>query len=174
MKDIFRYGLILALICSLAGGLLAGVNFLTQPKIIAQAQAEEEASLKEIIPRANRFDPIKSQTEEILYYKAYDNHKLLGIIFKASAKGYSSNIETMVGIDNSGSIITIKVIAQNETPGLGSRVTEKSFTNQFSSKAAPNLSNVQAITGATISSKAVIDSVRKKAEEIKSMLDLHT
>lgn len=172
MKEILRYGFILALICSIAGGLLSGVNLLTQPKIIAQAQAEENAGLKEIMPQANRFDPVKSKTGEIIYYTAYDNNNLMGIIFKTSAKGYSSDIETLAGIDNDGKIITIKVIAQNETPGLGSHVAEKSFAGRFSGKNIRDLNTVQAITGATISSKAVIDSVRNKAEEIKSMCSL--
>ncbi|MFH0790260.1 MAG: RnfABCDGE type electron transport complex subunit G [Candidatus Omnitrophota bacterium] len=171
MKEIFRYGFILALICSIAGGLLSGVNFLTRQRIIAQVQAEEDASLKEVIPEAGYFDAVKSEKGDILYYKAYSrDKKLLGIAFKTSAKGYSSNIETMAGMDKTGRILAIKVIQQNEAPGLGSRISEKSFTNQFENKNIADLAGVQAITGATISSKAVIASVQNKAEEIKALI----
>jgi len=76
----------------------------------------------------------------------------------------------MAGMDVQGKITAIKVLSQNETPGLGSQVSGLSFTSRFSGKSIPDLENIQAITGATISSGAVIDSVKKKAEEIRSLL----
>ena len=170
MKEMVRYGFILALICIIAAGLLAGVNALTISKIAAQAQAEEQAALKEVMPQASRFTEVKSG-QEILYYRALDNQdKLIGFIFKASGKGYSSVIETLAGIFPDGKISAIKVISLNETPGLGMRVTENNFTGQFNNQDAFNLSGVQAISGATISSRAVMDSVVKKAQEIKELI----
>jgi len=171
MKEMMRYGFILAIICTVASGLLAGVNALTKSRIAAQAQAEEDASLEEVLPEAVRFEAEKSG-DEIIYYKAQDKEgKLIGVAFKALGKGYSSDIETMVGMLKDGTITAIKILNQNETPGLGARVTENSFTGQFNNKNMQNLSQVQAITGATISSKAVIDSVKKKAEEIKAVIN---
>jgi electron transport complex protein RnfG len=170
MKEMVRYGFILALICTVAAGLLASVNSLTKMRIMQQAQAEEEASLKGVIPEGEYFEPVKSG-EEIIYYKAFDKGgNLAGIAFKASGKGYSSTIETMVGMKKDGTITAIKVLSQNETPGLGARIAEPSFIGQFANKNITRLAEVQAITGATISSKAVIDSVKKKAEEIKVMI----
>lgn len=166
-----RYGFILAVICIVASGLLAGVNVLTKTRIVAQAQVEEDSSLKEVFPEAAHFEAVKSG-EEIIYYKAHDKDKrLLGAAFRASGKGYSSTIETMVGMLKDGTIKAIKILSQNETPGLGARVAEDSFTSRFSNRGMQNLNEVEAITGATISSRAVIDSVKKKAEEIKAMVD---
>lgn len=168
MKEMMRYGLILAAVCMVASGLLAGVNSATRPKIIAQAQAEEEASLKEVMPQAERFEPVKLQAETI-YYRAYDRGgKPIGAAFRVSGKGYSSTIETMVGMLEDGTIAAIKVLSQNETPGLGARVSEPDFTSQFTNR--KGLSGVHAITGATISSKAVIEGVKGKAEEIRGLL----
>jgi electron transport complex protein RnfG len=168
MKEMVRYGLVLSIICIVAAGLLAGVNSLTKGKILQQAQAEEEASLKEVMPAGVSFEAIKSGSE-ILYYKAYDGSKnFIGVAFKASGKGYSSIIETMVGMLKNGTITAIKVLSQNETPGLGARVSEPDFTGQFKDK--KDLNEIEAITGATISSKAVMDSVQKKAEEIKLLI----
>jgi len=170
MREMVRYGIILAVICTVAAGLLAGVNSLTKPKIIAQAQAEEEASLREVIPGGINFQAVKSGSD-IIYYKVHDKEgKLIAVAFKASGKGYSSQIETMVGMTTDGEIITIKILNQNETPGLGSRVAGSDFTGRFSKKNIHGLSQVQAITGATISSQAVIDSVKNKAEEISKFL----
>jgi len=170
MKEMFRYGFILALICIAASGLLAGVNSLTQPRIIAQAQAEENATLSQLLPGASSFIPVKS-AEEVLYYKGYDkDKKLLGAVFKASGKGYSSVIETMAGLTCDGKITAIKIISQNETPGLGSKVAAPDFTSRFSAKDVRELNQVQAITGATISSTAVIKSVANKARDIEGLL----
>ena len=168
MREIFRFGLILGVICIAAAGLLAGVNSLTKPRILAQAQAEEELSLKEVLPEANHFEAVKEK-EEVIYYKAHDKEgKFIGVAFKASSKGYSSIIETLVGMLKDGTIVAIKVLSENETPGLGARVAEPEFTAQFNN--IKDLSKVTAITGATISSRAVIDSANKRAEEIKVLI----
>jgi electron transport complex protein RnfG len=170
MRETIRYGLILALICSVSTGLLAVVNVFTKSRIIAQAKAEEETSLREVLPQAERFEEVKSG-EEILYYKAYDKeNKFIGVAFKASGKGYSSTIETMVGMLRDGTITAIKVISQNETPGLGAQVSGSEFTEQFKNKSSARLDDVQAITGATISSRAVIDSVKEKAGQIQELI----
>ena len=122
------------------------------------------------MPEAEKFEAVKSGSD-VLYYKAYaKNAKFIGVAFKASGKGYSGTVETLVGMSNKGDITAIKVLNQNETPGLGARVAEPSFTDKFSNKKIEELSDVQAVTGATISSKAVIDSVRKKAQEIKELI----
>jgi len=167
MKEMVRYGFILALICVVAAGLLATANSFTRPKIIAQMEKEEQSALREVMPGAVKFEAVKEGSEEILYYKALDSQdKQIGIVFKAINKGYSSNIITLAGIFNDAKISAIKVISQNETPGLGVRITEKNFTDQFKSKDSRELAGVEAIAGATISSRAVIDSVKKKAGEI--------
>jgi len=170
MKEIVRYGLILSSICAVASASLAVVNSTTKSKIIAQAKTEEETSLKEILPEAAHFEPVRAG-DEIIYYKAHDkNGKLIGVAFKVSAKGYSSTIETIAGLSLDGNITAVKILNQNETPGLGARVTEAGFTRQFTDKNIQNFNEVQAITGATISSRAVIDSVSRKAQEIKELI----
>ncbi|MBM3254880.1 MAG: RnfABCDGE type electron transport complex subunit G [Candidatus Omnitrophica bacterium] len=170
MKEMVRYGFILALICTIASGLLAGMNLLTKARINAQAQDEEEASLKEVLPQGERFEAVRAE-EEVLYYKVYDKSgKFVAVAFKASGKGYSSVIESMVGMNKDGVINAIKILSQNETPGLGAKVVEPGFVLGFSNKNLSQLDNIQAITGATISSGAVIDSVKKRAEEIKGII----
>lgn len=165
-----RYGFILGLICFIASGFLAAVNSLTKARIIAQAQKQEEMTLKAVLSGAVRFEPIKSDND-VIYYKGYDNEgKLLGIAFKAAGKGYSSVIETMSGLSLRGTITAIKILNQNETPGLGNRITEAPFLDRFVNKSAWDLAGVQAISGATISSRAVIDSVKRKAAEIQGLV----
>ncbi|MFA5310702.1 MAG: FMN-binding protein [Candidatus Omnitrophota bacterium] len=164
MREILRFGFILGIICIVAAGLLAGVDILTKPKILAQEKLEEELSLRAIFPSAHHFDEVRDGGE-VIYYKALDNDgKFIGVAFKASGKGYAGEIKTLVGILSEGRITAIKIMSQNETPGLGLRIADTNFTERF--KGRSDLSGVEAITGATISSRAVIDSVKKKAEEI--------
>jgi electron transport complex protein RnfG len=170
MKEMVRYGFILALICLVASSLLAVVNLLTRPRIIAQAEVEEKTTLSELLPEASRFEPVKIDNE-VAYYKGYDtNGRFQGVVFKASGKGYSSTIETMVGMLKDGKIHAIKVVSLNETPGLGSKVAEPDFISRFTNRDISGLSQVQAITGATISSGAVINSVTKRAQEIEERI----
>ena len=80
----------------------------------------------------------------------------------------------MVGMDTNGIITHIKILSQDETPGLGAKIVEVAngesepwFQRQFSGKKASDLDHaVDAITGATITSKAVIDSIQQKAKMI--------
>ena len=174
MKVKLRTGFILSLIFIICAGLLVGINMLPRCQVASEAQIDEQAALKEVMPQAVKFSEVKSG-KEILYYKALDSQeKLKGFVFKASGKGYSSVIETLTGMFPDGKISAIKVVSLNETPGLGMRVTENSFTSQFNNQDALSLSGVQAITGATISSTAVMNSVIKKAQEIKELISNET
>lgn len=170
MKDTIKYGLILGFICFLASSVLAVVNGITEPKILAQKQKEQEASLNEVLPQSEGFKAYY-ENDAIIYYAAYDRNKRLnGFVLKTHAKGYSAAIEAMVGLTLNLEISDIRIISQNETPGLGTRITETAFLVQFKGKPLDMLSEVQAIAGATVSSSALMRSVREKIAEVKDKL----
>jgi len=188
-NDFLRYALTLAAICLGAAGLLSAVHRVTRPKIAAQRLAEEQESLKDVFPKAAAFAPVR-QDGEVLYYKALDgSQRVLGYAFKAVRRGYSSDIVTMVGMRPDGTIVRIRVLSQNETPGLGTRIVEAVqeetfwdvllrkvnvrskprpwFQERFDGRDAATLTEtVDAITGATISSAAVIESVQERSAEV--------
>ena len=167
MKEILRYGFTLAFICMVASASLAAANSLTKSRIAGQLQAEEEASLSKVLADADHFEAVSSENE-LMYYKGYNKEgQVMGVAFKARGRGYGGDIETIAGMDLQGNILAIEVLSQNETPGLGSQVAEPDFTGMFSHLSVEKLGEVQAITGATISSRAVIDSVREKAREVQ-------
>lgn len=169
MRQILRYGLILALICMVSALALAGLNYLTKPRILAQIEKEEKEALKELLPEAIEFKPIKFKEE--LLYKAYNQKgDFFAVVFKTQAKGYSSIIETLIAMTKEGRILAIKILSQNETPGLGARIIEPEFRNQFIDKHSFELDKIQAITGATISSEAVINSVKERSTYILSVI----
>lgn len=170
VKEMLKYGFILGFTCFLSSLVLAIVNNVTEPKIRQQKEKEESSAFNELMPGSLAFKA-RYQDEKIIYYAAYDgNNKLNGFIVKAKTGGYSVDIETAAGLNLKLEIVNIKILSHNETPGLGSRITEDAFLGQFQGKSADALNEVQAITGATISSGAVINSVRDKIQELKEQL----
>lgn len=126
-----------------------------------------DRNLRQVFPDAFFFRAVVENCVP-LYYKAFDRQKhMLGYVFTASKRGYSSDIVTMVGMDTNGIITHIKILSQDETPGLGAKIVEGTFQQQFSGKEASNLDHrVDAISGATITSKAVIGSIQEKEKLI--------
>jgi electron transport complex protein RnfG len=170
MKEMVKYGTILGLICLSSSGILAVVNSVTAPKIAAQELQIEQAALQNVMPTGASFKPHR-QGDTIAYYSAYDkNDVLTGFVIKSEKKGYSSSIVVMTGLNLKLEITAITVLSQNETPGLGSRILEPGFQEQFKGKTLDTFGEIHAITGATISSSAVIASVKTRIEALKDQL----
>lgn len=167
-----RYGLILLLICFCASLVLSVTYKFTRNRIEAQAITEEKGALDDVFPGASDFSEEKMQEET--YYIARKDNKVLGYIIRAKNKGYASTINMLVGCDPKGVIQGIKILSQEETPGLGAKINEIRygedkpwFLQQFEGKKSQelDLKNIQAITGATISSSAVLEGVKKSVNE---------
>ncbi|NOY58509.1 MAG: RnfABCDGE type electron transport complex subunit G [Calditrichaeota bacterium] len=176
MKDMLKLGGLLLLITVIAATALAAVYKVTKPRILEQKRLVLERALILALPDADKtaIVPVKKD-DKVLYYRGYanpDTSKFVGYAFVAYGQGYSSVIETMVGVDSTGKIIGLKVMSQMETPGLGSRIEEVKygektpwFQDQFHNRNAAKLAvdkdggKIQSITGATISSRALTKSI---------------
>jgi electron transport complex protein RnfG len=171
MKGLFRLGFILMAICSVCALGLALINRVTSPFIASQKIEEEMNALKEVLPQASEFKEVAmgDRTFQMGYYKG----KLVGGAFKFSASGYSGPIEIVMGVSDDGRESGIKILTHSETPGLGARITEPWFTWQFKGKMLDEIflekGRIDAIAGATISSRGVTDAVR---ENLKSYLEI--
>jgi electron transport complex protein RnfG len=108
-----------------------------------------------------------------------DGSRPLGYAFIAKSQGYCSEIETLVGMDVQGRILDIRILAQNETAGLGARCTERLadekdpwWLKQFLGQPASTINlvseggTIESISGATITSKAIIQSIADKSRTI--------
>ena len=165
MRDIARFSLVLLLICVISAGMLAVIHSIAEPRIIQQRKIEEENAIKEVLPKEPEVIE-KIEEQDLVYYKALDGKgNIIAYVFIAQARGYSSNIRTVVSFKKpGGQIIAVKVLEQQETPGVGTRITTEEFLSQFRDR---NINQkFDTITGATISSSAVIDSIKQKAQEI--------
>jgi electron transport complex protein RnfG len=191
MKNILRLSIIMTFVSLLSAFLLAELYSLTKPKIELQKMAKTMEALRLVQPAAKSLVPVTKkipvkdsegnvlfEKEEIIYYRAFaneDSSQLMGYAFKSEGNGYSSLIETMVGIDTTGKITHIKIISQKETPGLGTFsensepfTGKKWSTRQFEGKTYDQLKvdkdggQIVSITGATITSRAITNSIKSE------------
>ena len=120
------------------------------------------------------FDKIETENDEDgIVYKAYQNNQWVGTAVECTGNGFSGDIVVMVGFDNQHQLIDYVVLKQTETPGLGTKMVtwfkEKASLKgrkmdlnnplKVSKEASKDSGDVQAITAATISSRAFIDVV---------------
>jgi electron transport complex protein RnfG len=174
MNQLAKFGLILGMICLIATLVLALTFELTKSKIEAGALQEEQDALKIIIPQADSFE--YKTVDGIDYYEAYCNKNLVGYCLKVTGAGYGGYIRMVVGIDIKGKIEGVEVLEHYETPGLGAKINEVRpgekgpwFLEQFKGRQACALEvkkDIDAITGATISSRAVTDAINKGVKEL--------
>jgi electron transport complex protein RnfG len=123
-------------------------------------QIAQESLLKELVPEASAFS--ESTVDDINYFQAFDKEgKVTYIIFKTEAEGYAGPIETIAVMDPEGRLLAVKILSQHETEGRGDKILEPSFIGRFNAISVYDLEKVNVISGATISSKAVIESVKK-------------
>ncbi|RLD54725.1 MAG: electron transporter RnfG [Bacteroidetes bacterium] len=174
----FKLGFILLLITAIASGILAFVNNFTKPIIEENQRKAKALARKEVLSSAIIFEEV---TGGFPYFigKNKDN-EITGYTFIATKYGYSSNVKTMVGVNPDFSIAKIRIIEQSETPGLGANSVKLSFQDQFSHKMKTDLKvnkdggEIIALTGATITSRAVTNSIREGLDKLmKSVKELH-
>jgi len=169
MKDLIKFGLVLSLICFVSAGLLAAVNNATEEVILERRLKEENAALGELFPTAYDFHAVESEDKKA--HIALDrSNQPLGYAFKTETKGYSSTIEALVAVDLDSNIMKVKILSQNETPGVGTKITEPEFLDKFKGTRLNQAIQVDTITGATISSSSLIDSIEKDSKIIKKLV----
>lgn len=154
----------------IAVAVLAGVDSMTRDMIEWQKEQKILRMLNEIFPDMSRY------TLEDDIYTIYSDGAEIGYAFLAVGKGYGGNIDILVGLKPDMKVKGISIISHLETPGLGERITKPDFTDRFVGLDIADVAltrdggKIDAITGTTISSKAVIDAVRTTAmEKVKAL-----
>lgn len=150
--------IVLTVICLVASLLLGLTYNATKDTIAAVEKAASDAAMVEVLPGAATFAELKKDDGDLLLAAKEENGK--GYVFKVQDKGYGGKYVVMVGIGEDGNITGAKLLDNTETPGLGSKTGMPAFTDQFKGKNA-SMEGVDAITGATISSKAFFRCVEK-------------
>ena len=173
-KEILIPTVSLFTICLIVTALLALTNHITAP-MIEQLSIENAAKVsREVLPAAESFTEVEGTTGSAGYTA---DGVLCGYVFTEEVKGYGGALSVMVGIDTTGTVTGVSVLEHNETPGLGGNVTKSEFYSQFTglsaditaTKNAANPANneIKAVTGATISSKAVTKAVNQALQIVE-------
>lgn len=154
-------------VCIISAGALSSVYKVTKVKIDDNIRASDIKKRQEVFPNAVNF--IEKEIEGKKLWVGLDKDgKEIGVVIKVSPRGYAGIINTTIGInrDDTISSVAINKLDQTETPGLGVKITQDSFKNQFKGKKGDELKlkkdggTIDAITAATISSRAVANGIK--------------
>jgi electron transport complex protein RnfG len=177
-KDIIKITLNLVIVYLVGGLILAAVYAKTAPIIFKNDENAKKQALKALMPDADDIKKAGDWTvheKHAEYYIAKKGNNTIGYIVQSFGKGYSSYINTLVAVNKDFQVQKISILSHGETPGLGDEIMANYFQGQFKGKDFDHLKvlktetteYVQAISGATISSRAVTeDAVKNGVAEL--------
>jgi electron transport complex protein RnfG len=171
-KDIAKITFTLVVFYVIGGFILAFVYANASPKIYKNNEEAEKKALKQLMPEAEDISKLGDWSihdKHAKYFIAKKGGEPIGYIIQSFGKGYSSYINTFVAVDKDFKVQKIDILAHGETPGLGDEIETDWFKNQFKDKDLEHLKvlktdtteYIQAISGATISSRAVTEDAVK-------------
>lgn len=164
MPDVVKMVAVLFIACGFSAGSLAVVNLVTRDPIEAGERKAKDAALREVFAEADEFKEITPNR----VWEARSKGQPVGHVLQAETPGYSGPIVMMFGTALDDTLTGFKVLSHTETPGLGAKITTERFRSQFRSKSvgqlalrkeSPDQGQIDAITAATISSRAVTKAV---------------
>lgn len=179
-KEIIVPILVLLIICAGITAILASINGITAEPIAQQAEQKAQQARAIVLPDAQEYEEVDIEADGVSdCYKGTKDGETVGYTFTASANGYGGAVEIMVGIESeSGEISGVSILSQSETPGLGANAVKTEFTDQFKQpaqelkvikNAEPADGEVEALTGATITSTAVTNAVNSAVAAYEEM-----
>lgn len=155
----------LLIIAAAAALVLSVVNALTADTIAEHAAAKRQTAMASVMPGSNVFSELYCEDETIdSITGAYNGTRFVGYCVEVSPNGFGGTISLMVGVGESGAVTGVSILAHGETAGLGSKAEDPAFLSQYIDKSGTITVNsgknaINAITGATVTSKAVTDGV---------------
>lgn len=177
MNKICKLGLVLCAITAVTGVILGGVYTMTLEPIRATKERQKMEALAATLPGAKEFKQIEIKGDPGIITEineGTDGGNLVGYNFTVTPKGYGGIIEIVAGIEKDGKLMDIRILNMSETPGLGAKAPEPAFAGQFKNKKAERLmlvkttpaseNEIEAISGATITSNAVTNGVNTALE----------
>jgi Na+-translocating ferredoxin:NAD+ oxidoreductase subunit G len=169
--NMFLTLLIVTAISSLAA---SSVYNLTKGPIAEVARLKQQNAIEQVMPGFTELKDYSrlpaSGNDSLKFFEGYANGEKIGVAVNTyTYLGYSGLIRLMVGFDNEGKIVNYQILEHKETPGLGTKIAEQDFINQFIDRNPANEplivnkdgGDIDAITAATISSRAVCDAIQR-------------
>ena len=164
---VLRLALTLLMITAVVAAALAGVNSITAPAIEALTAQKTQEAIEQVLPGGYDTEVSGYADATGLVSKVYQGAN--GYAFEVTPGGFDNTITMMVGVDNDGKVLGISIISHTETAGLGAVAAAgtpagEAFRGQFvgtsgSVAVSKDGGELDSITGATITSRAVCDGV---------------
>ncbi|RJO66138.1 MAG: FMN-binding protein [Myxococcales bacterium] len=173
---IFTLTLTLGAATTLAGLVLGLVAYVTMPAAIENDAKRKEAARQAILPQAASFEEMAGHHG---WFAGKDaSGRIIGYVVPAEGRGYGGGIAIALGLDADLKIVDYKILAHNETPGLGEIAKKDKFRAQFKGRGADQMEytkrqeagKIQAITGATITTKAVVGALTDAMKALDAAL----
>ena len=178
MNKILKLALVLLAVSAIVAGVLGVINELTYPVIDAQKQAKTAAAFSSVL-QADRFDEVDFDNPDFPTVQTVHKAEGAGYVVTSVFSGAQGNITLAVGVDNDYKCTGISVIEHSETSGLGANAAStgevgvnfrKQFVGQDESIALANAGgSIDALTGATITSRAITEAVATSIRAVKSL-----
>lgn len=163
---------------------VSAVNSLTGDTIVEQERETTLLAMEKVMPGADTFSPIDISSGNYSSMitglsEAIEEGSTLGYCVSVTSPGFGGGINMIVGVSTDGTVLGVKIVSMTETPGLGTKTASTDFTDGFVGKditmtlvsQTPQADNeVQAVSGATISSKAVYKGVSEAVKTVLSYL----
>ena len=177
MKVELKMIVVLTAVALISGMVLGFTHTKTKPKIDENLRLAVERALKAVIPETYSYEKKVIDRHTTAFIAKDSTDQLVGYGVMIEGSGFQGPIKLMVGFTKDGEKLTgIEVIENVETPGLGNRIVEDWFKEQFKERVIPikvvkgrspeNEHEIQAITGATISSKSVVRIVNEAHDKL--------
>ena len=180
MKESIKIIATLTIVCLLCALALSLVHFSAAKKIDLNAVARIENAINTLYPQAASVKPVEGDDSVFTLLDKQD--KVMAYAFLAKGQGYQGTI-VMLAVSNAGlsQLEGLEIIESLETPGLGAKIQNAPFRNQFkgapivselisTKEKAKTSSEIEAITGATVSSRAVVNILNKKIALLRNQL----
>ena len=170
---VLRLTLTLFLITTIVAGLLGLVNYVTADTIAEQIAQKAENAMRQVL-EADSYEPLDVPEESAVTaaYRAGDK----GYVVRVAPNGFGGAIDMMVGVDVSGAVTGVAIVSQSETASLGANCTREDFRAQFTGKTgtlsvSKDGGEIEALTGATVTSRAVTEGVNTALEFVQEVLN---
>ena len=169
---VLRLTLTLFLITTIVAGLLGLVNYVTANTIAEQIAQKAENAMRQVL-EADGYEPLDVPEDSAVTdaYRAGDK----GYDVRVAPNGFGGAIDMMVGVDVSGAVTGVAIVSQSETASLGANCTREDFRAQFTGKTgtlsvSKDGGEIEALTGATVTSRAVTEGVNTALEFVQEVL----
>jgi electron transport complex protein RnfG len=185
MKESLKLVLIPTLICLVAGALLAGVDSLTRERIAGVKRTKKLTALQQVLPPYDNHPDsnactINHEGHDWTFYVARKAGAFAGTAVETSSPaGYGGDISLMLGINADNQTEAISILGQKETPGLGAKIKGNVFKSYFAKKSIAetqwavkkDAGDIDQISSATISSRAVVEAVKAAIDIYQANID---